>query len=663
MNNNVNELTRNAELLLGNNQLSEARELFEKIIEMQPDDADSWLMLGAVNGELGDLDQAISCCKHAIDIDNEYIDAMLVLCKLLISRQEFNETLKYLNQAIEIDSGDAEIWRMLASIHGQIGNYEESERCSNTAIQLEPDHAGGYTSLCNSLVTMGRTDEAKLACQKATELDPTNPVVLCLLGHARELSKEWRAAQDAYQRALSINNSYSDAWTGLGRTRHALDDISQSEQAFLQALQCNPNDAATYLGLGILYTEQDNPDARHQFQLAIDLKPDFVQAWLHLGILMQKLGQTEEAVSCYDKALFYNPNDYEAHYNKGVLYQELGKLESAKECYERSIEVEPDFVLAHWNKSFIHLILGDYEPGWDEYEWRLKRPENIPRPFTQPVWSGTDLGGKSILVHDEQGYGDTFQFIRYLQLIEARNGRVYFECHKGLGPVLEGYKHCDMTIERSPSREIPDLDFDFHVDLLSLPRLFGTRLDSIPQEIPYIFADYGLTEFWRQRLAEDQNFRIGLVWEGGAQHTNNLNRSCRLTDFEPLSRIPGISLYSLQKGTGIEQAEDENTSIELIRLDNELDLKARFVDTAAVMMNLDLIISVDTAASHLAGALGRPVWTLLCANPDWRWLLEGSSSPWYPNMRLFRQTSPGYWGDTIDQLVGAVEIQIASNKR
>ena len=266
-------------------------------------------------------------------------------------------------------------------------------------------------------------------------------------------------------------------------------------------------------------------------------------------------------------------------------------------------------------------------------------------------------------MHDEQGYGDTFQFVRYLSRVQAAGGRVIFECHHHLSAVLQGCDGYDEIVERTTPQDIPMTSFDVQIHLRSLPRVLKTRLDNIPCDLPYIKAEPRRVEHWRKELAADKGYKVGIAWAGSPHHTNELNRSCPLAEFAPLGYIAGVSLYSLQKGPGSEQADTPPAGMQLIRVDKEMDQTARFVDTAALMANLDLIISIDTSIVHLAGAMGRPVWTLLCATPDWRWMLERPDSSWYPTMRLFRQPQPGDWRRVIAQVREALPAAMQQRNR
>ena len=640
--------------MLESNQIARARELYQQITRIDPDNAEAWYMLGAVNGELGHTEEAIANCRCALAIEPDNIDAMAILGQLLYSHGSLDEAVDYLQQVVQQDPEDDATWKVLTAIHGQTGAYDKCIRCSHRVIELSPQDPAGYTSLGNALFVMGSIDEAVGPCQKSVELDPANSATWYLLGQVMEHAGEQKSAEDAYLQAITLEHLLTDAWLGLGRVRRQSNNNTGAEQAFRQAREQNPENPNAWLALGCIYSDQGRPEAEEQFRKALNLQPDLVPAWVQLGNLLQDRGDLEEAVACYDTALACEPNDAEANYNLGVLQRRQGQLDMARSRFDCAIQARPDFAHAHWNKSFICLLQGDYQCGWEEYEWRLPLHESRAQENAPPMWDGSDLQGMDILVYDEQGYGDTFQFLRYLPLLQARGARVILECHHGLGDVLQGGHGIDELIERAPSQQPVQLHYDTHCHLMSLPRLFATRLENIPHNFPYIDADPLREEHWRARLENDRKFKVGIVWEGGPKHTNDLNRSCRLEDFSALAGIPNIRLYSLQKGPGIEQADHPPEGMNLVRLDQEIDKDARFVDTAAVMKNLDLVISIDTASVHLAGALGAPVWTLLCEKPDWRWGLESSETPWYPGMRLFRQRNPDQWNEVFERVAEAL---------
>jgi hypothetical protein len=304
--------------------------------------------------------------------------------------------------------------------------------------------------------------------------------------------------------------------------------------------------------------------------------------------------------------------------------------------------MSPDHVPARWNRSLLFLLDGNFETGWAEYEWRWKRPQSPKRIFRAgKEWSGQPLNGKTIFVYEEQGLGDTLQFARYLPLLRQLNGKVIFEVLPSmvrLFSVFEGVDRLWVGIRDKDTRATDC--FDYHLSLMSLPKMFNTRLDSIPSKVPYLKADTRLTNIWQRRMQPHDGVKVGIVWAGHQSHKDDARRSIPLSLFAPLKHVPGVKLYSLQveKYPKWTDADPEF----LFEQDFGPEI-SDFSDTAAIMENLDLIISVDTSVVHLAGALGKTTWVLLPHSPDWRWMTERKDSPWYPTMTLFRQQSPGDW--------------------
>jgi tetratricopeptide (TPR) repeat protein len=350
------------------------------------------------------------------------------------------------------------------------------------------------------------------------------------------------------------------------------------------------------------------------------------------------------------------PDRSETYQTLGFILAEQGDREAALAAYEQAISLKPDNAEAHKNRSLIWLLQGKLAEGWAEYEWRWKCPELPERPFKQPLWDGSPLEGRTILLHAEQGLGDTIQFIRYAPLVRDRGGKVVVVCQRPLVGLLAS---CS-GIERITAQGDPLPAFDVHAPLASLPRIFGTTLAAVPANVPYLSADARLVERWRQELAPQRGFKIGIAWQGSPKYRSDAQRSIPLEQFEPLARVPGVQLYSLQKGAGAEQLGRVAARFAVVDLGGRLDeTTGPFLDTAAAIKNLDLVISSDTSIPHLAGALGAPVWLALPCAPDWRWLLDRDDSPWYPSMRLFRQPARGDWQSVFRRMAAELE-QIVS---
>ena len=361
-----------------------------------------------------------------------------------------------------------------------------------------------------------------------------------------------------------------------------------------------------------------------------------------------RLGQLDQAISSHSTAIGLNPQLTEAYSNLGNAFTDFGKIDQAIAAYRQAISLKPDYAQVHWNLAIALLLKGDYAEGWCEYEWRWKCEDQSARRFTQPLWDGGDLTGRTILLHAEQGFGDTLHFIRYAALVKDRGGRVIVECQQELIGLLKQLTSVTQWITRGQ----PLPPFDVHRPLLSLPFVFGTTLENIPQQTPPLQAPANRVEQWRHRVADKSVvLKVGLAWAGNPHHKNDRNRSILLSQLMPLLEIPHIQFFSLQKG-----ASTDGTN--LLNLTTELH---DFNESAALISNLDLIISVDTSVVHLAAAMGKPTWVMLPFAPDWRWLQQRDDSPWYPSIRLFRQTRIGDWPGVIDQVAAELARRCGSS--
>jgi len=367
-----------------------------------------------------------------------------------------------------------------------------------------------------------------------------------------------------------------------------------------------------------------------------------------------KQNKFDAAIISYKKSIELKPDSAEAYNNLGTVLKASGNPEEAITHYEQAIELKPDYAQAHLNLAFALLLTENFKRGLQEYEWRPRLKRLTSDTDLEPMWDGSPLNGKSILVYTEQGVGDSIQFVRYLPMIKAQGGNVIFECQKSLLRLLKNCTGIDKIVERT-SDTVPDVQLDFHIPLLSLPGLFGTNPDSIPQNQSYIRPDPVLTSQWRTKFEHDNNLKIGIVWAGNPEHINDRNRSCTLNDFAHLTSIQGLTLYSLQQELTSSKTNNDPEDFNIVNLGNEFN---DFADTASVIDNLDLVITVDTAVAHLAGAIGKPVWTLLPFVPDWRWMLNREDSPWYPSMRLFRQAQLNDWAGVFNQVKKALFQEI-----
>ncbi|MCL6433920.1 MAG: tetratricopeptide repeat protein, partial [Leptolyngbyaceae cyanobacterium HOT.MB2.61] len=546
--------------------------------------------------------------------------------KLAIRHQQagrFREAEQVCYQILQ-QQNHPEVWHLLGLIAHRERRYNEAIAHYHQVLTLEPNHQDVCNNLAVALHEQGKLDEAIAQYQQALRLKPDYP--------------------DAH-------NNYANALRARGQVEEAI-------HHYRMAIAYNPGYADAYNNLGLaLYAEGEFGQAADCYRQAIALRPNYPQAHNHLGNALKELGDFKQAVEHYRQAIALKPDYAKAYNNWGNIFRDEGDLTTAIQYYDQAIGIEPEFAEAHWNKALTLLIGGHLQQGFAEYEWRwrVKLPSFHPmRSFPAPLWDGSPLQGKTIFLHAEQGMGDIIQFVRYAALVAERGGKILLECHPPLVNLLKRIPHIQQVI---PYGSTPP-PFDVHAPLMSLAYILGTTLETVPAIVPYLTAPsepaLPLPEQDGDRETTPPPLKVGFVWSGNPENPYNRFRTIPLTHLLPLAAIPGVHLYSLQK-------DPSPADLELLAAHPEIrDLQGQltdFVCTAALINQLDLVISVDTAITHLAGALGKPVWLLLPYAPDWRWLLGRSDSPWYPTLRLFRQPSQGDWAGVMEQVKRALLAQ------
>ena len=441
------------------------------------------------------------------------------------------------------------------------------------------------------------------------------------------------------------NNSY--VYSNLGFIYKENRRIEKAIACYQKAIHLNPNLGDAYYNLGVIFKDQGKiEEAEALYIKSITLRPN-LPAYLNLGSLYQEAKKIDEAIACYQKALQLDPGYFKAYNNLGLAFKQQMLVDQAISSFEKALQLNPNFIEAHTNIAALYLLGGNYKQGWIEFEWRKKGRNYSQRNFNRPFWDGSGISGKTILIHNEagaRGFGDTIQFIRYVPLVADLGAKVIVECQKELSSILKNVAGIHNIVVEGES--LPD--FDVYCQFFSLPFLFNTTIESIPSIIPYITTDSLLVGQWKDKIQHCKtNLKIGFVWEADPFHQQNLgvsNRNCPLELFLNLTKNRDAVFYSLQMGKAVEQLRNLTGNLNIIDLTEDI---RDFSDTAAFIENLDLIISIDTAVAHVAGALGKQVWILVPFMPDSRWLLERQDSPWYPSARLFRQPSPGNWESVI----------------
>jgi Tfp pilus assembly protein PilF len=463
---------------------------------------------------------------------------------------------------------------------------------------------------------------------------------------AHQRAGRFREAEPMYRQVLAAQPKNTDALFLLGLITQSTRRFAESVELFQRAVEANPKSAKYWINLGLSLGGMGlrrTTDAIDALRSAVAIDANVPAAWANLGNELSNDHQYEEALDCYQRALKLQPDFADAHCNLGALLQKtLPTLEPAIAEYEKAISLQPDFALAHWDLGLALLLRGDYARGLPEYEWRWRTETVVvPRKFPQPIWDGGELGGKTILLHAEQGFGDTIHMARYALLVAARGGRVILECQPPLSRLMRSLQGVQQII---PAGE-PLPPFDVHCPLLTLPLVSRTTVETIPASVPYLRADKELAKTFGMKLSPDVGGPlIGLVWAGRPENKNDRSRSMRLRDFAPLAGIGNARFVNLQLGAAADQIRQRPPVLELLDFTGDLH---DFADTAALVANLDLVIAVDTAVAHLAGAMAKPIWILVPTMPDWRWMLGRDDSPWYPTMRIFRQKTRGDWNDVM----------------
>ncbi len=588
-------------------------------------------------------------------IENAELFEIAGLCARQLGQLEYAAQLW--QQALERGFANAGICCNLAILSANSGRLVEAESLYRQAIKLDPGHAVALCNLGVLLAQRQQLDEAEQCYRRALVIDPYDADTLSNLGVLLADHLQDQEAAACYRQAITINPDQASAHTNLGVLLVRLGQFVEAENHQRQAVALDPSSAQAHTNLGLALEKRgQDAEAEACHRMALTLSPASAEIYSNLGALLAQSPQTEEAEQCYRIALALAPHNPIFPANLAVLLADLGRVEEAEHCLRHALAQMPESPQLRCYLGQLLLRLGRFDEGWTyheaRYNPRMSNQEKLLPDFPYPQWQGEALDGKSLLVWLEQGLGDGIQFCRYIPALKARGAyRITLVCPQPLFGLMATLAGVDQIISGDDSTTSLD-GYDYWALSLSLPLHCQTTLATIPAEIPYLHAPSADMLHLGAQLPV-QGFRVGLVWQGNPRHSNDRHRSLpNLGLLAPLWSIPGTCFISLQKGRGEAEARQPNPAQPLVHLGDELaDLSA----TAAVLAQLDLLISVDTSVAHLAGALGVPCWVLLPArNTDWRWLRERSDSPWYPGMRLFRQKIPGDWPAVIEEVRGAL---------
>ncbi|MBC7952198.1 MAG: tetratricopeptide repeat protein [Rhodospirillaceae bacterium] len=546
---------------------------------------------------------------------------------------DLGQAVRHYRAVLSHDGDNADALNLMSVIAMQAGDMSTAVTLAARATMLRPDWFGGWISLGNALQAQGRQAEAVDAFQKAVTLSPSSCEAYGNLASALNQLGRFEQAADAAVQAIVINGGMAEAHINFGNALLGMNSPGEALEAFQKALGLQPENVAAWCNVGIAQAALgEYAGAVAACDRAIVLG-DLAEAHYCRGGALLAQGRLEDARVAFAAVVQRAPDHLDAYNNLAVTLERMGRLDEAVAVLRDAIASAPEDFDLHLNLAFVLLRSGQYEEGWREYEWRWGAAHfrRFHRSFPMPLWHGEDLAGKSILIHAEQGYGDALQFCRYAPLLAARGATVTLECRKDLSRLFATMAGIAVLDHGAP------LDgFDYVIPLMSLPFCFGTTLETVPASIPYLSVPADARGF--PDIAAAQGLKVGFVWSGSGTRGDNSSRSCAAGDFAPLLAVPGCRFFSLQKGKA-----DSSTLDSRLFTDIAPQL-GDFADTAAAIAALDLVITVDTAVAHLAGALGKPVWVLLSRPSNaFLWMEGGTDSPWYPTVRLFRQPVAGDW--------------------
>ncbi len=567
---------------------------------------------------------------------------------------QLDEAEALYREALQQAPRHAGIHHCLGLIATQTNRYNMALEHLYSALEVSPDVAQFHNTLGLALEKSGQEQDAVKAYEQAITLNPTFAeaynnlaIVWQSLGHHDKAIK-------TSQKALTLLPEQSGFYNTLGYSQQQNGDLDQALDSFKKAIQYQPNHPEPLNHMGVIYTEQAQYDqAISCLSQAIALATDYAEAHNHLGMAYHGAGQLGDAIAAFKQALALEPDFVQALYNLGNAQLAQGHCDQAIKILNRCLTLDPDYARAHWNLSHALLLSGQYEQGWAHYAWRRHPDLDIeiyPYELKGSAWDGQPFPNQRLLVHFEQGYGDSIQFARFLPQVKALGGTVVVQVRAPLAPVFQAIEGIDELITVSQDGTSDPFQYDLHTSLLDLPRLLDTTLDTLT-DTAYVTCPEERSESWKARITS-KDLKIGIVWAGSPIHGNDKNRSCDLSQWAPLFDLPGVTWYSLQKGPAADQLSHGALSLSQTITDLRQSI-SDFGDTCAAIDQLDLVITVDTSVLHLAGAMGKPAWALLPHAPDWRWLQKRSNSPWYKSVTLFRQKTPGNWETVMQDIASA----------
>ena len=630
----------------GAGRVREAEALYREALAADADHFDALHLLGVVQQQTGDSAAAVESIERAIAVapGNGFAHGNLGLAYQALNRLDKAEA--ELRKAVALKPDWDVAHNNLGTVLHATGRPEDAEACFAKAVQLNPSNTGPLNNLGNLSKERGRLADAEAFYRRALAIDPAMPGAWKNLGQVLQQSQRLDDAADCYRNALDLRPEDANVLNDIGTIHQARAELMEAESCFRLALQSDGSLVEAMCNLGDVLRRLDRLDEAELYcRKALTIRPDNPEALNNLASVLLRSSALDEAEHCCQKALSIRPDHVPTQITMGSILNARDRAIEAEACFRLAMRLSPKSASARYNLSMLKLVRGDYKEGLELYESRFEAlrgdigctPEIENLLQDDRRWRGEVLSGQRLMIWTEQGFGDSLMVLRYLPLLRGRGaGQVSVQCEAALMRIVQsvpGLGH-GVTCSQLVSAD----EFDLHYPIMSLPFLFDTTLDSIPGRVPYLAIPSELGDTWKDRLSLIRKTKVGLAWRGRKTLRDDAKRSIPLSAFEPLIRSEGAQLISLQKGEGAEQVEEWRGQIEDWMGDCH-----DFMDTAALISNLDLVISVDSAIAHLAGALGKPVWLLNRSGSEWRWGLESESSPWYPSMRIFRQRKEESW--------------------
>ena len=659
-------------------QAEKAKGLYEAILKVKPNHPKANHNLGLLVASSGQLKLALSFFNTALKANPNIDQFWLSYIDILIQLKRIDDATLTLNQA-KAKGIKSESFKKLEKRLDEINSTPKGPPLSQVQSIISLYSQGRFTHCLtdasrmlnkfpNSVVLYNisgacnaglmQFDAAITSFKKALKLEPNNAEAYNNIGNALNAQGDQKAAIVSYKKAIDIKPDFPEAFNNIGNALTALGVLDAAIDNYKHALMIKPNYAEAYNNMAITLNYKSQPDAAiNSCMRALKFKPDYAEAYFNKGIALQNKGDSEAAMASYKQALQIAPGYAEVHNNLGKVLKDRGNLASAINSFEQAVKIKPDYADAYYNLSYPYLLQGSVEKGFNFYESRLRKT----RPTVAParahlIWDGKkSLSGKHFVIYEEQGLGDIIQFCRYLPPLEQKGANITFKVKPNLHALLETMDSNSRLVTSLPEEN----KIDFETPLMSIPHLLNTSLETIPATNPYLFADQDKIQTWAERVSTNR-FKVGICWQG-SKTKMDIGRSFPLSLFEGISRIPNLELISLHKGEG--EAQIDGIDFDLTTFGHDFDAgQDSFLDTVAVMMNCDLIITSDTAVAHLAGAIGQPTWVVLKQIPDWRWMLERPDSPWYPTMTLYRQKTQGEWVDVFDTIERDLRTMLKQKK-